>query len=444
MSFILLLLYLLLGSFVVFILIAHIKAVKTWTLTLWVQIWLGVYYVLIPLLLIIIKMSSGYFPGKWPDITILHPTYTTFKTFLATTLFLLSFYTFLSIKFIKYEALLTTVKFGIYRNSVLNILILGALILGIFSLFYFVNSLGGFKSAFKLAPYLNSPYFVDEYSKKYSGTFTMFKRFIPLVIYSALMWRFYPTSKSRLLFGFIPLLIFIYYTFLERQRQFTLILFLVPIFGYMVESNKFITKKFLVFLGLTVLLFPTITFLNKAFVYDKDSYDVVTSWFDMQKYIKEFNFPQIALYLSQTAEYEKFWFTDFIDGIFGNYLPSSWRITESVNGLNSYLFLGIKDRSVPPGLIANSFYHLGYAGVLIWGAFFGIFINIFETMWRGILLNDKRFAYIYVFSFMTFFAYIRTGVLGFSLYRPFFVFLILILLLSFKFRGCKEEAKKNI
>jgi len=220
-------------------------------------------------------------------------------------------------------------------------------------------------------------------------------------------------------------------------------IFIIPMLGYMVENVKFVTKNFLIFLGVLIFLFPTITFLNKAFIYDKSSYDIITSWFDIDKYVKEFNFAQISLFLSQKANYSKFIYSDFIQGLYGNYLPTSLRSSQTVNDLNSFLFLGVENRSIPPGIIANGFYHLGYWGVILWGAFLGTVVNVFELLWKSLLDYNKRFSYAYVYYFMAFFAYIRTGVLGFSLYRPFFVFLILIILVSFTFRLKEAQFIRN-
>lgn len=434
MNLLLLLLYLFIGIFIVLFSTETVRKDKTWTVKLWVQIWLGVYYVLIPVLFILFGIFKGKYPGTWPDLTIKHSIYTDFNTFWASALFFLAFYLALSIKIKEYVAVPIQLKLGIYRTDLFRTLIYFMLAFGLFSLFYYVLALGGFLNAFKIAPYLGSPFFEDIYSKKYAGLHTMFKRFIPIVIYGALIFKFHRGAYRKILLGIIPFIAFAYFTFLERQRQFTLMIFLIPLLGYMVEDRKFVTKKFLIFFGVLIFLFPTITFLNKAFVYDKDSYEIITAWFNVEKYIKEFNFAQISLFLSQNASYDKFWFADVVDGIYGNYLPTSLRSSETVNGLNSYLFLGVEDRSIPPGLIGNSFYHLGYIGVFLWGSMFGFFINVFEVFWKSIVEYDRRFSYAYVFTFMTFFAYIRTGVLGFSLYRPFFAFLILILLFSFIFK----------
>lgn len=430
MNFLLLILYIFLGTVIVIFSSQTIKQYKTWSVKLWVQIWLGVYYILIPVLFI----AMGKYGGRWPDLTIKDRTYTNFQTFYATALFLLSFYITISLRFKKYIASPRLIKFGIYKGYFFKALILLMLGFGVFSLLYYVLSLGGFVNAFKIAPYLGSPYFEDIYSKRYSGLFTIFKRFIPILIYSALIFKFYKRKSSLFFLAVIPFLLFVYYTFLERQRQITLMIFIIPMLGYMVEKEKFVTKNFLIYLGILIFLFPTITFLNKAFVYNKSSYEIITSWFDIEKYIKEFNFAQISLYLSQKADYSKFLFADFIQGFYGNYLPTSLRTSKTVNDLNSFLFLGVENRSIPPGIIANSFYHLGYWGSILWGALLGFVVNVFEWLWRCILDYDRRFSYAYVFYFMAFFAYIRTGVLGFSLYRPFFVFLILILLFSFTFR----------
>lgn len=431
MDILLVTLYLILGLFIAASLSTTIKVNKTWSISIWVQIWLAIYYVIIPVFMIVLTHLNGNYPGRWPNIIFKDSDFVNFNTFLATTLFFVAFYLSLSFKFSRYNVFPLVLKIGSIKLMTSKTMVILFLFFGLFSLVYYVNGLDGFSNAFRIAPYIASPYYEEEYSKLYSGTFTMFKRFIPFVVYSALFFPFFKSRWSKFFFVFIPIIAYIFFTFLERQRQMTIVLFVVPIIGYMIEKRLFVNKKFIISVGVILLIFPVITFFNKAFVYDSKSFEVVTGWFNAERYIKEFNFPQISLWISQNANYDKFWFTDFYSGIYGNYLPTSMKEFQTVNDLNSFYFEGKESRSFPPGIIGNSFYHLGYLGVILWGFIVGFIVNVFDLFWDSILQYDRRFAYAYAFTFMSFFAFIRTGVLGYSLYRPFFVFLIVTLLMSF-------------
>lgn len=443
MNLLLVVLYILVGLFLGGVITREIKANKTWSISIWVHAWLLIYYSIIPIIMLISAISTGMYLGVWKDVVIVDNFYVNYNTLLAVVLFLISFSYVVSLKFALFKVEARVLTFGEFHVPVLKIVVFGAICLSIFSLFFYVNAFGGLIKTFKIAPYIASTYHKHLYADKFQGVHTLFKRFIPLAIYPILLAGFYKKKTSLILLVFIPLLVYIYFTFLERQRQVTLVLLLIPILGYQVNQNKFISPRFLFWTGVAMLLFPVITFLNKAFVFNKESYDTITGWFTFNKYIREFNFPQIALWLSQKAEYEKFILSDFYVGIFGNYLPTSFKPDQTVNDLNSYLFEGKGSTSFPPGVIGNGFYHMGYVGVIFWGALLGTFVNLTDTLFKSLITYDRRYSFAYIYCFVAFFAYIRTGVLGYSLYRPSFVFFILILIFSHVFVSQPVVSKRT-
>jgi oligosaccharide repeat unit polymerase len=379
-------------------------------------------------------MISGQALGIWPDLTIKHHTYCSWGTLLASWLFIVPYLIIYSQKVRK-----LTVRQNYFRttgNRRLPMIKLMVVIVSVFSFISFVIYVRGYhgiSNLLKLAPYLESPAFQQDIYEEYGRFHRYWLRFIPLIIYPVFFYNYFRKRSEVLFFIVIPIIVYMLFTFLTRERQATLMLLIVFLFGWQIRKNQYMSYPFILAVTGIILLFPLITFINKTFTYNYSAYLQLKETINPGNLLQQFNFEQIALYLSQHAEYKKFIHDDFINSLFGNFLPTSLRYKEPLNNLNSYLFLGVESHSVPPGIVAAGFYHLGYAGVVIWGFLLGMIVKITEIFFQSLIRHNNIFVFSYAYSFMVLFAYVRTGILGFSIYRPLNVALWIIIILSYRF-----------
>jgi len=427
-------LYILLGNIFILKILFDFHYAKTWTLNIWVQIFLLIYYVIVPLIMIISSGLLGRYLGNWPDLTINHEHYCSFGTFISVMLFFTAYTIIILIPLKLFSVIQINLKLGNFLSfPLIKLAIILIVIFAYLSFFIYVKGYHGLSNLIKLAPYLESPVFQEELYLKYGRFHRYFLRFVPMIIYPALFFFFFKRRYERLFFIILPVIIYLIYTLLTRERQATILLILVFIIGFLIKYQRIFSKGFLIVCVILLLLFPFITFINKTFSFDVEAYRQIKNAINIDYIIKEFNFEQIALYISQNATYKKFIFDDFINSLFGNFLPTSLRYKEPLNNLNSYFFMGQLSHSIPPGIIASGYYHLGNFGIIIWGMILGITVKLTESIFNSLMYYDRNMAYPYAFSFLAFFAYIRTGILGFSLYRPFYVFFLIIILIGYRF-----------
>ena len=434
MTFLLIILYGLLGVLLLWKLVLDIRASDTWTLSIWVMGWLLVYYIVVPLIMLTSQLISGKALGIWTNLTIRHIHYCSGGTFLATVLFFVSYFVIDGQKIKSPRVIQHYIRTSrTHKIPVIKLLIVLVAVFSFFSFIIYVRGYKGISNLLSLAPYLESPVFQQDLYEAYGRFHRYFLRFIPLIIYPVFFYRYFKKRYEILLFIIVPIIIYMVFTFLTRERQATILLVVVFLIGWQIRGRRYFNTAFLLLVTGIVLLFPLITFLNKTFTYDYSAYTQLKETINPDHLVQQFSFEQISLYLSQHAVYKKFILDDFINSLFGNFLPTSMRYRVPLNSLNSFLFMGIENHSVPPGIIAAGFYHLGYAGVILWGILLGMVVKITEVFYKSLIAFDDIFVFAYVYSFMVLFAYVRTGILGYSLYRPLYVALWLILILSYRF-----------
>ncbi len=419
-------LLILLNIYAFFWLVLIIKKEKQFTLTLWSYIWIMVYYCIIPLVVLSISIFDQKFDFIFKNLIIKHDYYIDEFTIFIVFIFITIFNIIVFPKDYNFKLKEKHLKYKNSMVSAIKIFAIVSFLLSIISFFLYVKVQGGIFAAIENA---QNPKFI-----KLDNATSILKRFIPFAVYPLLLLFHFKKKYIKLLLFITATIILVSYSLLERQRQVMLFFILIPMFGFFIKNRIFISKKFFVYSMIIIVVFPIIHFLNKAHNYDKNSFKTYKNDITINKYINEFNFPYISLYLSQHMPYDKLLFADFWTGVFGNYLPSAWvEDSRPANSLNSFFFLQKKSRDVPPGIIANSYYHLGIFGVIFFAFILGIIINFTDTIISGLVNYNRRYAYLYSFFFWPFFAYIRTGILGFSLYVPLFLFLFLAILASFYF-----------
>ena len=401
-----------------------IKKDKRWTISLWVFIWLYVYYCVIPTITIFEYIIGSDFHIVYDKIIVKHKYYIDFPVLIGISLFLTTYLIISSIRFTKFRH--SELKLNIYgRNiSIIKIFVLATLFFSIFSFLIYISVQGGILNAIRNAQDINL--------LKVKGNASMFKRFIPLAIYCLLLSFLFNKKFFKLFIIIVSVVILVVFSFLERQRQVMMFYMLIPVFGYLINKNKIITKKIIIYSGIIFIIFPVIHFLNKSHSYDKTSYESYEKAITIDKLINEFNFPYISLYVAQNTKYNKLILDDYWTGVFGNYLPTSLiDDPRPANSLNSYFFLNKKSRDIPPGIIANGYYHMGFLGIVFFAFILGLGVNFTDRILTDLINYDTRYSYVFSFFFWGFFAYIRTGILGFSLYNPLFLLLFIILIISF-------------
>ncbi len=422
------------GIFYGLLILYIISKDRSWSINLWTHAWLYVLYIVIPCIVISRYMYGDPVGIGYDNITLVHGYYFDLYSLLCIVVFVISYSFITSIRMSKGQVFYAReiyFKINGYKFSVLRSLVLFSFLFSLVSLFLYTLPSGGIVSTAKAAHVRQS---ITGH-----GVLTIFQRFIPLSIYILLLAPFL-AKKIRNYFVVVACCVMIIYSFLEPQRQVMLFYVLVPVFGFLILQKKVLTKKMVIVTIVIIGIFPYIHFLNKAKVYDRENLQVYVSDINFDKYIREFSFPYIAVYMAQNSSYDHLYLDDFWLGVFGNWLPSSFvKKARPSNALNSYFFMGKEETSVPPGIIANSFYHLGLFGAVLWGVLLGITVKSTDIIMATLCRKNILYAFCYSFFFWVFFALIRTGVPGFSLYKPFFLFLLIILVVSHKFFVVKQS-----
>ncbi len=304
-------------------------------------------------------------------------------------------------------------------------------LLSLFGFFMYVNGFGSLDKAIANANLVRSGFYKD-INKDTSHTF--FFRFIFLALIPFLFFYFNKKYNNFIRFSVLItslIIVFILYVFLSPGRQSIIDFFLILILVSIIKKNQILNYKIIILGSSIILILPIIESYFSSRSFDTLSYDVSIG----QTFINEFGFPYFSLMYSIQENYDYFLFSDFISGIFGKFLPSSWSPgIKGSNYLNSYYMLGRDVKSIPPGLFAQGFYSLGLLGVILISYVTGRFFKYLDVIYRQIISLDSKLTFIYAFLITSSMIWIRTGLPANYFYNLTFLFMFLLPFFSYRIK----------
>ena len=315
------------------------------------------------------------------------------------------------------------------------------LLMSVLGMFFYVSGVGSFAKAVEIANLIRAGVYVEE--ERGDTSYTFYYRFMFLAIIP-FWYCFYDSrqlkSKARLILFPISLIILILtYIYLSSGRQSIINIFLLLLLSSLIKKNKILDIKFIVFVVVAFLALPILTafFLSKNVVTD-----VGTASF-INVFVKEFGFPYYSLIYSVQETHSFYYFSDFIDGLFGTFLPSSFNPgLEGVNYLNTYYMMGVWTKWVPPGIFAMGYYSLGVVGVILTSFLTGRLFKIIDVFFRSLITLRSSFIFFYVFFILNTLGWIRTGLPHNYFYHMVNVCFVIFIFSSFIFTKKRNSSLK--
>lgn len=410
---------------------------RGWGLVTYSLIYLNIFYVVLPLIYLVTD-----------DAKIVYKKVVLYKdlinvevllyTYLCIVVGFIAFYFGISLSNRQYKQTRVVIHNKLNKNKISELFfLLLSLIVPICFVLY-IKGFGGLNNAIANANLVRSGYYKS--IEEGSTAHTFFFRFIFLCLIP-ILYFFY--IKKRKLIHYLVLIInviilIILYLFLSSGRQVILDLLLMYVFYGLIKTNKTFSIKLIYFAFSAILILPILEF----FFSTKSNSEVVHSEVDssvFQTILNEFGFPYYSLNYSAINDYNFYYFSDFISGLFGRVLPSSFTPGwEQTNKLNTFLTTGDIAGYVPPGLFAQGYYSLGILGIFIICLLTSLYFSKVDSFFKSIIKTDKRFTIFYVYFIVQSLAWVRTALPANYFYNFTFMIFWLFIFMSFKFKKQKS------
>ncbi|WP_431471803.1 oligosaccharide repeat unit polymerase [Nonlabens sp. SCSIO 43208] len=426
-----LLCYLFLGVFLILIISYYLR--KTgWSLFVYSTIYLFLFYVLTPIISLLIfntdiinNLQLAYNIPNQADNELMILTF--LAIFIGLSFFLIGYNRNIKINITK------ILPKQVGNKNLPTVFILIIFFLSLIGLFLYIRGFGSISSAIANANLVRSGYYLDVSDGNTSHTF--FFRFIFLALIPLLYFYFNKKISNSLRYPIIVgcfIILGILYFFLSPGRQSIFDLILIFIFATMLGKRQVINKKILFF---GILVFFLLPILNSFFI-ERSFNSINYSNSILEVILNEFGFPYYSLSHAINENYSYFYFSDFLSGSFGRIFPSSWNPgIESSNYLNSSYMLGRSVKSIPPGILAQGFYSLGFVGIIIVSFFTGIIFKVLDTYFAKASILNANFNYIYAYFIVSSMVWVRTGLPANYFYNLTFMTFIIFFFTMYKFKN---------
>lgn len=406
----------------------------TWSIFTYTLLWLLVYYILLPvinnvgiLLNLDMTTNNGFMDSSIVYLVII-------------LVFILSY-------IVGYNVTPKISITPVYRsiimgNNKINLLRILAYFLSVFSfisLFIYINGFGGLINAVFYANSVRTGYF----RVSYLGTidFLFFKRFIFLALIPILVYLSEANYRKILdkivLFLFPAFTLIVLYLLLNRGRQKVIDFILIIVFASLLKKKIIFNRWLLIGVFSSILLLSALN----VFFYIRSFEDIPTlltgkqGVLKLSDYYSEFAHPLLSLNKAVTKNYDYYYFTDYLYGIYGSFFPFSNRIIgKEIVYLNTHFTMNRYESTVPPGIIASGYYNLGVFGVIITAILLGFLIKKLDSFFISFIKAKRGYIFFYAYTIIFSFTIIRTGIPRFYLYDIVFVSFLLLLFLSFQFK----------
>lgn len=431
MIFIFIILFLFLTIFNSYFLVKKLKK-SGWSLFAYSLIFLIIFYNILPIIsLLFIEHNEVYsyrIPNFHQNPEIL------FIMFISILLGFSAFYCgylFTKNKKMQYKSVLITRTIGTLQIK--DIIICLIFISSVIGFILYIKGFGSIDNAIANANFVRSGYYTS--SGEFGDTsHTFFFRFIfisiiPILYYFTLA-RQKTAHKVMLIVSII--ILFILYFYLSPGRQSIIDFFLIFIFNNLVSRKKIISWQLIIASILAILLLPFL----EVFLTSGQS-NISDMGFDLKEtLVNEFGFPFYTLFYSIDKNYDYFFFSDFITGIFGTILPSSFNPgLESTTYINTFFITGLPGRAfVPAGILGQGYYSLGMIGIIVICGFTGWFSKKVDLYFNLLIKLNPRLSIFYSYFIVRSMVWIRTGLPANYFYSFTFVVLWIFILLSFKIK----------
>ena len=324
---------------------------------------------------------------------------------------LCSFIFFIIGYLISFKTKFKSIKIQVWNLAKLNFLSFILLTISLLSFIYFIISSNFNFQLFALetlSAYRGVSNNLSEYNA--SGILRVLIQLSLIVFY--INYIYYISYKKKFflnkLFISVSFLISIFFFFFVQSRSGVIFIFInCFIISYYITSNKLSFKKISLLFVLIICLFSFMTSIRAG------------SGFDLDNALKNSIFtlldPLVAnnggIDMSKTAHIMNYVDknNDFKYGsgyiwIFTSFIPRSIWSNKPVNidtevGSKVYGALSFGTGAVPPGLIAESYWNLGYLGILFVPFLLGIFTRHIHTYFRYIDSNNNNKVLFYVVYF---------------------------------------------
>lgn len=435
MMIILVLLYLFTGLCFAYALHTEVRE-KGWTVFVYTAIYLLLFYVVAPIISLLFFSDHG---GKVEGIAYVLPDQNqhevVFFTYLCVNVgfifFFLGYRRHLNLKLVK----LTPKKLG--RKKMPDFMIFLILGLSLVSLFFYIKGFGSLNGAIENANLVRSGFYKDVEDGDTVHTF--FFRFIFLALIPFLYFYYndhYTKTVKWSSFLVSLFILVILYGFLSPGRQSIIDLILIFLLTGLIKHKQFVNLKIIAFGILAFLLLPIMDsfFVSKSFSELADSPSVNAL------FINEFGFPYLSLHYAVQEDYSLFFFSDFLSGIFGRILPSSWNPgIVSSNYLNSQYMLGRDVKSIPPGILAQGYYSFGIIGIMLISFFTGLFFKFLDVFFSQVARLNNQYTYVYAYFITSSMVWVRTGLPANYFYNLTFIAFLLFFFYGFKIQYDKQN-----
>lgn len=404
---------------------------KGWTIFVYTTFYLLLFYVVVPIISLLFFNDRGI---KVEGIAYVLPDQTHYE---------IIFFTYLCISvgfvffFLGYRQLMKLTPRKLERRKRTNLMIFLILGLSLISLFFYIKGFGSLNRAIENANLVRSGFYKDV--EEGDTVHTFFFRFIFLAIIPFLYFH-YGDHYSRIVkwsaFVVSLLVLVILYGFLSAGRQSIIDLILIFLLTDLIKKKQFLNFKIIAFGILAFLLLPVLDsfFLRKP-ISTATAPPSVSALF-----VNEFGFPYFSLNYAIQEDYSFFYFSDFLSGIFGRILPSSWNPgIVSSNYLNSQYMLGRDVKSIPPGILAQGYYSFGVIGVIVISFFTGLFFKFLDVIFSQVAILNNEYTYLYAYFITSAMVWVRTGLPANYFYNLTFIAFLVFFFYGFKIQYGKQN-----
>lgn len=418
-------LYIIFGIYVLKTLYNHLKKYG-WSVFSYSTIFIFLFYILAPIVILLFVNNNNKDLYAY-NLPILYSNISLLLVFLVIFIGIISF--FKGYESNKNSSFYITER-KLYKTNITVFMIWFILALSVIGFLLYIKGFGSFANAVNNANLVRSGYYKELEDGDTSHTF--FFRFIFLsmipFLYSFYKGYRYSLSNKAMMMVSSTILLTTYF-FLSPGRQSIIDFVLIFVLVDLINKRKVINLKIVTVGVLAFLILPTLeTFFRSSefsLIKAKTSFTTL--------FVNEFGFPYLSLIYSIHEDFNFYLFSDFFSNIFGKILPTSWNPgIESSNYLNTYFMYGYRDRSVPPGLLAQGYYSLSIIGVFLISFFTGRFFSFLDNFFRSLIEYNKRAVFFYVYFILGSMVWIRTGLPGNYFYSFTFIMFIIFISVSFK------------
>ena len=415
------------------------KTKKGWTAEAFFLSLLMFFYVFVPITMIIhSNISSENY--NVPDL--LSPNNIqiySYLSFLVELIFISFFY--LGLKVASHKSIIIksikkrTVRVGNYKISVLVTIGYFLVLLSFFSMLIYVKQFGGFEKTIMTATTVRSGYLTSVVE---NTQLIFVKRFVYFAIFGLIVYI--AMDKKKTLLDVLILLILSLATliisrlFLFAGKEAVLGIFLMLLFYFSIKKQKPFYSYIVYFLLFLFFLLPTMDYLSDALRYE-DSADMSFVSNGLMSFLGYFSFTQVSLEFAIYREYEYLFFQDFIFGLRGFILPSSWLQNWDISTIeiNTFFFNGKYESTVPPGIIAFGYYSFGLFGVMLVAFLSGYIIKKIDLLFSSLVHANVHYAIFYAYILSALYAAVRTGVPKFVFYNTTNITFLIFIAFSYSF-----------